>query len=300
MPQVVKNPFILIDGSYYLYRAYHAFPLLTNSIGEPTGAIYGVLNMLRSLITQYEPGHIAVVFDVKGKTFRDELFENYKSHRRPMPDDLRKQIAPLHEIVTAIGFPLLLISGVEADDVIGTLAVQASKKGLPVLISTGDKDMTQLVTADIMLINTMTNIIFGPTEVVNKYGVPPKLIIDFLALMGDCSDNIPGVPGVGKKTALALLKEIGPLATIYSNLSVISQLKFRGSKTLAEKMMKYKDIAFLSYRLAKIKTNVNLAIDHEKLVMQEPNIEKLHWFFIRYGFRRWLADLETGAWLMKK
>ena len=168
--------------------------------------MYGVLNMLRSLIMQYKPTHAAVVFDAKGKTFRDELFEHYKSHRPPMPDDLRAQIEPLHAMVKAMGLPLLAVSGVEADDVIGTLAREAEKAGRPVLISTGDKDMAQLVTPNITLINTMTNTILGPEEVVNKYGVPPELIIDFTALMGDSSDNIPGVPGVGEKTAQALLQ----------------------------------------------------------------------------------------------
>lgn len=199
MVQIPENPLILVDGSSYLYRAYHAFPPLTNSAGEPTGAMYGVLNMLRSLILQYQPTHAAVVFDAKGKTFRDELFEHYKSHRPPMPDDLRAQIEPLHAMVKAMGLPLLAVSGVEADDVIGTLAREAEKMGRPVLISTGDKDMAQLVTPGITLINTMTNTILGPEEVVTKYGVPPELIIDFLALMGDSSDNIPGVPGVGEK-----------------------------------------------------------------------------------------------------
>ncbi|SUC02986.1 DNA polymerase I [Proteus penneri] len=202
MVQIAENPFILVDGSSYLYRAYHAFPPLTNSQGEPTGAMYGVLNMLRSLIIQYKPSHVAVVFDAKGKTFRDELYEEYKSNRPPMPDDLREQIAPLHEMVQAMGLPLLSISGVEADDVIGTLALKAAADGRDVLISTGDKDMAQLVTPKITLINTMTNVILGPDEVKEKYGVPPELIIDFLALMGDSSDNIPGVPGVGRKNGI--------------------------------------------------------------------------------------------------
>ncbi len=198
MVQIPENPLILVDGSSYLYRAYHAFPPLTNSAGEPTGAMYGVLNMLRSLILQYQPTHAVVVFDAKGKTFRDELFEHYKSHRPPMPDDLRAQIEPLHKMVKAMGLPLMAVPGVEADDVIGTLAREAERAGRPVLISTGDKDMAQLVTPGITLINTMTNTILGPDEVVTKYGVPPELIIDFLALMGDSSDNIPGVPGVGE------------------------------------------------------------------------------------------------------
>lgn len=300
MAQIAENPFILVDGSSYLYRAYHAFPPLTNSAGEPTGAMYGVLNMLRSLIMQYQPRHITVVFDAKGKTFRDELFEQYKSQRPSMPDDLREQIAPLHEMVAAMGLPLLVVAGVEADDVIGTLALQASTKELPVLISTGDKDMAQLVTSDITLINTMTNTILGPTEVVEKYGVPPELMIDFLALMGDSSDNIPGVPGVGEKTALALLQGIGDLATIYNDLSAIAPLGFRGSKTLAAKIAQHKDLAFLSYKLATIKTNVDLTTDYDGLVMQAPDIEKLHALFSHYEFKRWLADLQNGSWLTKK
>ncbi|QKO16067.1 DNA polymerase I [Dickeya solani] len=184
MVQIADNPLILVDGSSYLYRAYHAFPPLTNGAGEPTGAMYGVLNMLRSLLQQYHPSHVAVVFDAKGKTFRDDLFEHYKSHRPPMPDDLRAQIEPLHRMVKAMGLPLLSVSGVEADDVIGTLAQQAERAGKPVLISTGDKDMAQLVTPNITLINTMNNTILGPDEVCAKYGIPPSLIIDFLALMG--------------------------------------------------------------------------------------------------------------------
>lgn len=300
MAQIAENPLILVDGSSYLYRAYHAFPPLTNSAGEPTGAMYGVLNMLRSLIMQYKPSHVAVVFDAKGKTFRDELFESYKSHRPPMPDDLREQIAPLHEMVEAMGLPLLVVSGVEADDVIGTLARQASQKGIPVLISTGDKDMAQLVEPNITLINTMTNTILGPQEVVDKYGVPPELIIDFLALMGDSSDNIPGVPGVGEKTALALLQGIGSLEKIYNSLDDIAPLGFRGSKTLAPKMEENRELAFLSYQLATIKTDVELEKTCEELAVSEPNVDKLHQLFSRYEFKRWLADVESGTWMDAK
>lgn len=179
MAQIAENPLITVDGSSYLYRAYHAFPPLTNSAGEPTGAMYGVLNMLRSLLLQYQPSHVAVVFDAKGKTFRDDLFAEYKSHRPPMPDDLRAQIEPLHNMVKAMGLPLLVTPGVEADDVIGTLALEAEKAGHAVLISTGDKDMAQLVTPNVTLINTMNNTILGPQEVCDKYGIPPELIIDF-------------------------------------------------------------------------------------------------------------------------
>ncbi|EOV0791733.1 DNA polymerase I [Yersinia enterocolitica] len=297
MAQIAENPLILVDGSSYLYRAYHAFPPLTNSKGEPTGAMYGVLNMLRSLLLQYRPSHVAVVFDAKGKTFRDELFAEYKSHRPPMPDDLRAQIEPLHQMVKAMGLPLLVVSGVEADDVIGTLAQEAEKAGHAVLISTGDKDMAQLVTPNITLINTMNNAILGPQEVCEKYGVPPELIIDFLALMGDSSDNIPGVPGVGEKTAQALLQGLGGLDSLFSNLDKISTLTFRGAKTMSAKLEQNKDVAYLSYKLATIKTDVELDITCDELNVSAPDDEQLHQLFSRYEFKRWLADVEAGKWL---
>ena len=300
MVQIPENPLILVDGSSYLYRAYHAFPPLTNSAGEPTGAMYGVLNMLRSLILQYQPTHAAVVFDAKGKTFRDELFEHYKSHRPPMPDDLRAQIEPLHEMVKAMGLPLLAVSGVEADDVIGTLAREAEKAGRPVLISTGDKDMAQLVTPGITLINTMTNTVLGPEEVVTKYGVPPGLIIDFLALMGDSSDNIPGVPGVGEKTAQALLQGLGGLDTLYAEPEKIAELSFRGAKNMAAKLEQNKEVAYLSYQLATIKTDVELELTCEQLEVQQPIADTLLNLFKKYEFKRWITDLEGGKWLQAK
>ena len=297
MAQIAENPLILVDGSSYLYRAYHAFPPLTNSAGEPTGAMYGVLNMLRSLLLQYKPSHVAVVFDAKGKTFRDELFEAYKSHRPPMPDDLRAQIEPLHTMVKAMGLPLLAISGVEADDVIGTLALAAEKMGKPVLISTGDKDMAQLVSPNITLINTMNNAILGPDEVEEKYGIPPSLIIDFLALMGDSSDNIPGVAGVGEKTAQALLQGLGGVKDIYDNLDKVATLTFRGAKTMAAKLEQNKEMAFLSYQLATIKTDVELELTCDKLTVEEPVVEELLGLFKHYEFKRWIVDLEEGKWL---
>ena len=302
MVQIPENPLILVDGSSYLYRAYHipAFASLTNSAGEPTGAMYGVLNMLRSLILQYQPTHVAVVFDAKGKTFRDELFEDYKSHRPPMPDDLRAQIEPLHEMVRAMGLPLMAVSGVEADDVIGTLAREAESMGRPVLISTGDKDMAQLVTPGITLINTMTNTILGPEEVVTKYGVPPELIIDFLALMGDASDNIPGVPGVGEKTAQALLQGLGGLDTLYGEPEKIATLSFRGAKTMAAKLEQNKDLAYLSYKLATIKTDVELELGCEQLEVRQPQADELLALFKKYEFKRWVADVEAGKWLQAK
>lgn len=300
MVQIADNPLILVDGSSYLYRAYHAFPPLTNSRGEPTGAMYGVLNMLRSLILQYQPTHAAVVFDAKGKTFRDELFEHYKSHRPPMPDDLRAQIEPLHAMVKAMGLPLLAVSGVEADDVIGTLALEAGKVGRPVLISTGDKDMAQLVTPGVTLINTMTNTILGPEEVQTKYGVPPELIIDFLALMGDSSDNIPGVPGVGEKTAQALLQGLGGLDTLYANPEKIAELSFRGAKTMAAKLEQSKELAYLSYKLATIKTDVELELGCEQLEVQQPAADELLGLFKQYEFKRWVTDVEAGKWMQAK
>ncbi|WP_233968256.1 DNA polymerase I [Pectobacterium polaris] len=300
MAQIAENPLILVDGSSYLYRAYHAFPPLTNSAGEATGAMYGVLNMLRSLLLQYQPSHVAVVFDAKGKTFRDELFENYKAHRPPMPEDLREQIEPLHQMVKAMGLPLLAVSGVEADDVIGTLAVQAEKVGKSVLISTGDKDMAQLVTPSVTLINTMNNSILGPQEVCDKYGIPPELIIDFLALMGDASDNIPGVPGVGEKTAQALLQGLGGLDSLYANLDKIAELSFRGAKTMAPKLEQHKDVAYLSYQLATIKTDVELELSCDQLTVNELDVDELHRLFSRYEFKRWLSDIESGTWMQGK
>ncbi|MCH6195511.1 MULTISPECIES: DNA polymerase I [Serratia] len=300
MAQIAENPLILVDGSSYLYRAYHAFPPLTNSAGEPTGAMYGVLNMLRSLLLQYQPSHVAVVFDAKGKTFRDDLFAEYKSHRPPMPDDLRAQIEPLHSMVKAMGLPLLVTPGVEADDVIGTLALEAEKAGHAVLISTGDKDMAQLVTPNVTLINTMNNTILGPQEVCDKYGIPPELIIDFLALMGDSSDNIPGVPGVGEKTAQALLQGIGGLDALYGNLDNIATLSFRGAKTMAAKLEQNKEVAYLSYKLATIKTDVELDLTCAELTVSEPDVDTLQQLFKQYEFKRWLADVEAGVWLENK
>ena len=295
MPTIAPNPLVLVDGSSYLYRAFHAFPPLTNSAGEPTGAMYGVLNMLKSLISQVQPSHIAVVFDAKGKTFRDEMFEQYKSHRPPMPDDLRKQIQPLHDIIRALGIPLLVIEGVEADDVIGTLAVAASKANQKVLISTGDKDMAQLVDNNIMLINTMNNTLLDREAVIEKYGIPPELIIDYLALMGDSADNIPGVAGVGEKTALGLLQGIGSMAEIYANLDKVAELPIRGAKKLGDKLLAEKEMADLSYRLATIKTDVALDITPEQLTLGASNNDQLTEYFGRYEFKRWLNEVMNGA-----
>ena len=235
-------PLVLVDGSSYLYRAFHALPALTTSSGQPTGAIKGVISMIKRLHKDYPDSPIAVVFDAKGKTFRDELFEDYKAHRPPMPDELRSQVQPIHDIIDAMGLPRLVIDGVEADDVIGTLAAQA-EKDRPVIVSTGDKDMAQLVNSHVTLVNTMTDTVMDEAGVKDKFGIPPELIIDFLALMGDKVDNIPGVPGVGEKTALALLQGIGSIKDIYANLDKVAELEVRGAKSLGKKLEAAKEQA---------------------------------------------------------
>ncbi len=295
MARIPDNPFILVDGSSYLFRAYHAAPNFTNGDGQPTGAVYGVINMLRSLLKQFETDRVAVIFDAKGKTFRNDMYPEYKANRPPMPDDLRCQIEPLHKLIKAMGLPLISISGGEADDVIGTLASQASKAGIPVLISTGDKDMAQLVDENVTLINTMTNVIMGPEGVEEKFGVPPELIIDYLALMGDTSDNIPGVPGIGDKTARALLQGVGGLDALYANLDDIAPLGFRGSKGMAKKLEENKEGAYLSYELATIKLDVELDQKPEELVKQEPNVDELIQMFGQMNFKRWLTEMLDGS-----
>ncbi|MEF1308748.1 DNA polymerase I [Vibrio mytili] len=295
MASIPENPLILIDGSSYLYRAFHAYPG-TMSNGEiPTNAVYGVVNMLRSMMRQFASERIAVVFDAKGKTFRDDMYPEYKANRPPMPDDLRCQIEPLHNVIRAMGLPLICVPGVEADDVIGTLAHQASQKGMPVLISTGDKDMAQLVDDNITLINTMTNVVMDREGVVEKFGIPPELIIDYLALMGDKVDNIPGVPGVGDKTATALLQGIGSLEKLYENLDDIAPLGFRGSKTMAKKLIDNKENAMLSYELATIKLDVELEETPESLVKGEPNKDELIQLYGQLTFKSWLNELLEGG-----
>src|SRR5690554_1897246 len=271
---MAATPIVLVDGSSYLYRAFHALPPLTTSNGQPTGAIKGVLNMLKRLIKDYPDSPMAVVFDAPGKTFRDELFEAYKSHRPPMPDDLRSQVAPLHACVKALGLPLLCIEGVEADDVIGTLARRATEAGRDAVISTGDKDMAQLVNAHITLVNTMKDETLDVEGVKAKFGLPPELIIDFLALMGDKVDNIPGVPGVGEKTALGLLQGMGGgLEAIYADLEKVKELGFRGAKTLPKKLEEHRDLAFLSYQLATIKTDCELrSEEHTSELQSRPHL----------------------------
>ncbi|MCL5425785.1 MAG: DNA polymerase I [Gammaproteobacteria bacterium] len=292
---MARAPIVLVDGSSYLYRAFHALPPLTTSNGQPTGAVKGVLNMLKRLIKDYPQSPMAVVFDAPGKTFRDEMYSDYKAHRPPMPDDLRSQIAPLHACVKALGLPLLCIEGVEADDVIGTLAHHATQAGRDAVISTGDKDMAQLVNAHITLVNTMKDETLDEAGVEEKFGLPPALIIDFLALMGDKVDNIPGVPGVGEKTAIGLLQGMGGgLETIYGDLERVKTLTFRGAKTLPKKLEEHRDQAFLSYQLATIKVDCDLPVGLDDLDIAHPDREALVTLYKEMEFRQWLGELLEG------
>ena len=291
-----QAPLVLVDGSSYLYRAFHALPPLTTSTGMPTGAVKGVLNMLKSLRKQYPDSPFAVVFDAKGPTFRDELFAEYKSHRPPMPDELRVQIEPLHAAVRALGLPLLCVEGVEADDVIGTLARSSAAAQRPVVISTGDKDMAQLVDGHITLVNTMTGSMLDVDGVKEKFGVGPELIIDYLALMGDKVDNIPGVPGVGEKTALGLLTGVGGgLDVLYASLNKVPELPIRGAKGLPAKLEENREQAYLSYQLATIKTDVALDVELDALHPGEPDREALIELYRQLEFKNWLDDLLREA-----
>ncbi|SDM38978.1 DNA polymerase I [Franzmannia pantelleriensis] len=292
---MAASPIVLVDGSSYLYRAFHALPPLTTSQGQPTGAVKGVLNMLKRLIKDYPDSPMAVVFDAKGKTFRDELYAEYKAQRPPMPDDLRSQVEPLHACVRALGLPLLCIEGVEADDVIGTLARRATEAGRDAVISTGDKDMAQLVNGHITLVNTMKDETLDVAGVEEKFGLPPSLIIDFLALMGDKVDNIPGVPGVGEKTALGLLQGVGGgLDAIYADLDKVKELDFRGAKTLPKKLEQHRDQAFLSYQLATIKTDCELPVGLDDLDIAHPDREALLELYREMEFKAWLSELLEG------
>lgn len=292
-----SNPLILVDGSSYLYRAFFASQQadLRTSTGLPSGAVRVMANMMRSLRKQYPDSHVAVVFDAKGKTFRDDIYPEYKATRASMPDDLRSQVAPIHQMIKAMGFPFLMVEGVEADDVIGTLARQATEKQLPVLISTGDKDMAQLVSDHVTLIDTMKDVKTDREGVIEKFGVPPELIIDYLALMGDKVDNIPGMTGVGEKTALALLQGIGSIDQIAANLDKVAALGFRGSKAFADKFREQEQQVRLSYVLATIKTDVELEQSLEELELGPIDKEALLAVYREYELRNLIKELESGG-----
>ncbi len=285
---------ILVDGSSYLFRAYHALPPLTNSKGLNTGAAKGVIGMIRKLIADYAGDQVVVVFDAKGPTFRNDIYAAYKANRPPMPEELREQIAPIHAAIRAMGLPLVCIEGVEADDVIGTLALEASGDGRKVVISTGDKDMAQLVNEHVTLINTMNNTAMDRAGVIEKFGVPPELIIDLLALMGDKVDNIPGVAGVGEKSATALLQNLGGMSSIYERLSDVAELPIRGAKSLMGKLEAAREDAELSYTLATIKTDCDLGLAAQDLVSAPPDKEALIALFSQLEFKTWLEALRSG------
>ena len=278
------KPLVLVDGSSYLYRAFHAMPNLTNSRGEPTGAVYGVANMLRKLLKDYDPEYVAVVFDAPGKTFRDDLYTDYKANRPSMPDELSCQIASLHKIVAAMGLPLLMVPGVEADDVIGTLATQATAAGMGTVISTGDKDMAQLVNDHVTLIDTMKDARYDRQGVIDKFGIPPERIVEYLALIGDTSDNIPGVPKVGPKTAVKWLQEHGSLDAIVAHASDI------GGK-VGENLRASLHILPLSRQLATIKCDVTLPLQCQDLGRQPADAPLLRALYRTMEFKSWLAEL---------
>ena len=279
---------LLVDGSSYLYRAFHALPDLRNSAGEPTGAVRGVLSMLRRLESDYKAEYRACVFDAKGKTFRDDLYPEYKSHRPPMPDDLRAQIAPLHEAVEAEGWPLLVVDGVEADDVIGTLTRQAAEAGWEVVISTGDKDLTQLVRPGVRWVNTMSEEVLDEAGVEAKFGVPPARIVDYLALVGDTVDNVPGVEKCGPKTAVKWLAQYGDLDTLIARAGEV------GGK-VGENLRKHLDFLPLGRKLVTVATDLELPLKPDQLLAREDDKERLAELYQRMEFRSWLKDLQDGA-----
>ena len=282
-----EPPVILVDGSSYLFRAFHALPPLTNSKGQPTGAVYGVINMLRKLRQEYQPEYMAVVFDARGKTFRHDIYEEYKAHRPPMPDDLKAQIEPLHQLVKALGFPLISVEGVEADDVIGTLAVRATQQQKEMLISTGDKDLAQLVTPHVTLINTMNNEVLDEDGVESKFEVPPERIIDYLTLVGDTSDNIPGVPKVGPKTAVKWLKQYDSLDNLLEHAEEITG-------KIGDNLRNSIDDLPMSRDLVTIRCHLDLGLDLDDLKMQQPDNETLHDMYVDLEFRTWLDDMSGG------
>ena len=272
---------VLVDGSSYLFRAFHALPPLLTSRGQHTGAIKGVINMIRSLVKAYPDSHIAVVFDAKGKTFRDDIYSDYKAHRPPMPDELRSQIAPIHAIIRAMGLPMLVIEGVEADDVIGTLATHATQRGIRTLISTGDKDLAQLVSPQVTLLNTMNNEFLDAEGVTAKFGLPPERIVEYLALTGDKADNIPGVAGVGPKTAVKWLQEYGSLEGLLARKDEVSG-------KIGERLRESLDMLWLSHELATIKRDVPLQVDIEDLVHAQEDATALFALYSELEFKSWV------------
>lgn len=280
-------PLVLVDGSSYLYRAFHALPPLTNPDGKPTGALYGVLNMLRKLRADYGPSRMAVVFDAPGKTFRDDLYAEYKANRPSMPEELVAQVEPLHQLVAAMGLPLLCIAGVEADDVIATLVEQAERRGERVVVSTGDKDLAQLVSDRVTLVNTMNGTVLDPPRVREKFGVGPDRIVDYLTLVGDAVDNVPGVDKVGPKTAAKWINQYGSLDGVLENADTI------GGK-VGENLRAARSHLPLSRQLVTVRRDVELGLDEHELTLREPDAERLRELYTELGFRRLVETLEPN------
>jgi DNA polymerase-1 len=296
MSDSTANPaLVLVDGSSYLYRAFHALPPLATASGRPTGAVRGVIAMLRKLCQQYPDTPVVVVFDASGPTFRDELYAEYKAHRPPMPEDLRAQLEPVQAIVRALGLPLLRVPGVEADDVIGTLARRAAARGEAVLVSTGDKDLAQLVDEHVTLINTMTDTRLDVAGVRAKFGIAPEQVIDFLALMGDKTDNIPGVPGIGEKTALTLLQQLGSLDAIYADLDAVEKLPLRGAAGVRARLEAGRALAQVSRELATIRTDLELDAHAGRLHNAPPDREVLLGWYRDLEFNSWREELERAG-----
>ncbi|QJC29674.1 flap endonuclease [Enterobacteriaceae endosymbiont of Plateumaris pusilla] len=261
----MKKKLILIDGSFYLYRAYYALPNLINTKGFPTGAIYGFINMFNKIINNNLFNYIIIIFDSKGQSFRKKIFNNYKAKRTKMPNNLIIQIKPLYKIIKSMGYHVISIKNIEADDIIGTIASKAVKNNYFISIFSLDKDMAQLVSDNINLINPINNSILGPNEIYHKYGVMPNMISDLLALQGDPIDNIPGVKGIGKKISIYLINNVGNLKFIYNNLNCINKLNINRIKYIKKCLLNNKQLAFLSHRLTKIKTNININLDLNNL-----------------------------------
>ncbi|WP_367670726.1 5'-3' exonuclease H3TH domain-containing protein [Sodalis-like secondary symbiont of Drepanosiphum platanoidis] len=288
----MKKKFLLVDGSIYLYKAYYSAPFLKNSLKKPSGAIFIMINMLKKLFIKYNPQYFLIVFDAGGKTFRHKLFFKYKSNRSSMPENLKKQIKPLYSILKSIGLPLISINGIEADDIIGTLAIKAQNNNFDVFINTDDKDMAQLVSKNINIISINNNILFKSKDIKKKFGINPSLIIDYLSLVGDDSDNIPGVLGIGKKTAIYLLNTIGNIKNIYKFLDKNKKLNISKNKFIKKTLIKNKKIAFLSYKLAKIKTNISLKFNIEKFIIKKPNIKKIIFWCNYFEFNSWKNNIK--------
>src|SRR5687767_13330772 len=284
-----EKTLLLVDGSSYLYRAFHALPgLKSPKTGEPTGAIYGVLNMLRKLATDYKPAALACVFDARGKTFRDAEYAEYKANRTPMPDELGVQVAPLHEAVKALGWPMLIVDGVEADDVIATLAEEAKRDGWRIVISTGDKDFAQLVEPRVTLVNTMSNELLDIEGVKRKFGVPPEKFLDYLTLIGDQIDNIPGVDKVGPKTAAKWIEKYGSLEGVLEHAGEITGLAGENLRQMAEWLPKARD-------LLTIKRDVELPVKFHALADGKPDLERQRKLYRRFEFKGWLKEVENAA-----